>query len=222
MNDNGAGLILGFVVFAAVLGGGAMACAAWIVHMGTPPTGIGEAIVGIVLHGKGPTEAWGISGSDSIYWVVVAGLLVGAVMFVSVLIRLVVRKRWGTKRRQRLGSDTETRLATAKDLETLWIGWKPGGRFLLGRTHGRFGTNIGSKLLGSEWRADPNARRLSRSARRRRSDRSFGEPAQSRCRSRPRERRREPWRDPARDSLLETSPSCPERRRRPRPYRSRA
>ena len=171
MNENGAGLMLGFAVFAAVLGGGALAGAAWIVNVGAPPVSIGEAVVGIVLHSKGPTEAWGIGGRDTTYWALLAGLLVVAMMFVGILIRLVVRKRWGTKRRQRLGSDTETRLATAKDLEALWIDWKPGGRFLLGRTHGKFGTNFGSKLLGSEWRADPIGRRLSWAARRRRSDR---------------------------------------------------
>ncbi len=171
MNENGAGLLLGFVVFAAVLGGGVMAGAAWIVNMGAPTVGIGEAIVATVVHGNGPSEAWGISGSDTAYWAVLAGLLVVVMMFMGVLIRLVVRKRWGTKRRQRLGSNTETRLATAKDLETLWIDWNPGGRFLLGRTHGRLGTKIGSKLLGSEWRADPTSRRLSSAARRRKSDR---------------------------------------------------
>jgi len=171
MNDSGAGLMLGFVVFAVALGGGAMAAAAWVIHLGAPPVGIGEAIVGIVVHCKAPTESWGIRGSDTTYWLVVAGVLVAAVGFVSVLVRLAASKRWGTKRRQRLGSATEARLATPKDLEALWIDWKPGGRFLLGRTHGLLGTSIGSRLLGSEWSADPNGRRLSRAARRRSSDR---------------------------------------------------
>lgn len=160
MNDSAAGMLLVFVAGALAVAVGALTAAAWIVGVGRPPAPVTDAVIGIMLEGRSPTAAWGIGGSDVLYWGTVAALAVGSVAVVALLVRLISRKRWGLKDRERLGSRTEARLATTRDLEALWVKWQPGGRFLLGRTHGWLDTRFGSKLLAAEWKADPNAAKL--------------------------------------------------------------
>lgn len=170
MNDSGAG-VLGIVAITAVATGvGSLWLTAWLLAGGDLKVATADAVLAMVLESKNAPEAWGLDRSQWQYWATFVAIVAAAVVSTLVLYRLLIRAHWGTRRRERLGSETETRLAEIGDLETLWTKWGPSGRFLIGKTMpGRFG--FGSKLLAAEWKADPNRRRLSRTAKRRVNDR---------------------------------------------------
>jgi len=117
-----------------------------------------------------PASAWGMEIAASLFWAVFVGVVVASWLVLGVLGRVLTRKNWGLVGRSRLGTQTEVRMAKLKDLETIWTTMKPQSRLLLGRTvRGR--GQWRSKLLATEWAADPNGRRLSRRARKRSNDR---------------------------------------------------
>lgn len=102
--------------------------------------------------------------SNTAYWVLVVAEFAVVAVAIGAVWWLLRTKAWGLRSRERLGSNTETGLATKKDVQPLWAGHKlkKSTRVLLGRYPGWMGTNVGSKLLSSEDRSDP--RKLAASA----------------------------------------------------------
>jgi len=114
------------------------------------------------------SEAWGMSVTAFVFWFAF-GCVVGASLVVLGLVsKLMTRKGWGLVRRVRLGSETEVRMARARDLETLWSKFGPQQRLLLGRTF-RSGWSSRSRVLATESASSRNG--LSRRARKRANDR---------------------------------------------------
>jgi len=113
-------------------------------------------------------SAWGLSVTPLVFWFVFGCVVVASVVVVAVVSRLVTQKGWGLVRRVRLGTETEVRMAHARDLETLWSEFGPQQRLLLGRTF-RSGWSLRSRVLATE--SASSQAKLSRRARKRANDR---------------------------------------------------
>lgn len=173
-DDVTGGLVFAFFVLVA---GWLMASAwtaAWIVAQlvgraetfGAHPMRAAKSLV------QNPTDmalAWGVPLPVSAFWCVFGFLVTVSLLVCTGLNRLFRRKSWGVSDRERLGSQTEARIANVRDLEPLWVDWPPHGRLLLGRTIERHRGR--PRLLATEWRDAPSRRRLSPQGEARRNDR---------------------------------------------------
>lgn len=163
-NDGGLGFVAVALAVVASIAVGVMWAAAALLGGAAPSEPTTDAVFAIVFQQASATQAWGIDGrSNAVYWTLVAVLAALVLLAGSSAFTLLWSSHWGTKRRTRLGSETESRFADRRDLEPLWD-TASGGRFLLGATRGVAGSSWRSKRLATEWRADPMAKRLSRQA----------------------------------------------------------
>ena len=169
MNDSGASVIGIAIGVIGAIALGALWLSAALLGGGPPTVESSDAIAAMVFDGHNAAQAWRLDRPVWLYWITTAALgAAGGALSLGVW-RLLWSAHWGTRRRERLGSSTESRLAETKDLEALWTKWGPTRRFLLGQTAPKPGQR--SKLLAAEWKADPNKAKLSRGARERVGDR---------------------------------------------------